>query len=176
MTEHQLQIADDLNLPLDAVTQKFGFFAQSGAGKTYAATKFAELLLTVGAQIIALDPVGVWWGLRVAADGQHPGFPIPVLGGEHGDIPLEPHAGALVADLLVDEGVSAVLDIAEFELPDHKRFVRDFAERFFQRKKTRRTPVHLFIEEVQTIASLNPDKYETTMLNRVERLCRIGRN
>lgn len=171
-----LHIADELDLPLDAVTQKFGFFAQSGAGKTYAATKFAELLLAVGAQVIVLDPVGVWWGLRVAADGTTPGFAIPVLGGEHGDIPLDPHAGALVADLLVDECVSAVLDISEFELPDHKRFVRDFAERFFQRKKTRRSPVHLFLEEAQVIAPLTPDKDETVMLNRVERLCRIGRN
>ena len=85
-------------------------------------------------------------------------------------------AGAAVADIIVKTGISAVLDISEFELPDHKRFVRDFAERFFQRKKSSRGPVHLILEEAQVIAPLNADKDETVMLNRVERLSRIGRN
>lgn len=163
-------------LPLAVVTEKLAFFAQSGAGKSYGAMKLAELMLGVGAQVVVLDPVGIWWGLRVAADGIGPGMAIPVFGGEHGDIPLTPHSGAMVADLIVDHQISAVLDIAEFELPDHKRFVRDFAERFFQRKKGARSPVHLVLEEAQVIAPLNPDRDETTMLNRVERLCRIGRN
>lgn len=171
-----LRLADDLLLPAEAATQKFALFGQSGSGKSYAAMKLAEEMLRAGIQVIILDSVGIWWGLRVAADGTGPGLPIAVCGGEHGDLPLPASAASAIAEALAEGGMSAVLDISEYELPDHKRFVRDFAEAFFQAKKKRRTPVHLFFEEAQVCAPMNPDRDETTMLNRVERLARIGRN
>jgi uncharacterized protein len=99
-----------------------------------------------------------------------------VFGGEHGDLPLAASTGALVADLVVDEAISAVLDVSDFELPEMKRFVAAFAERFFQRKKRTRGPVHLFLEEVQSFAPQTPERDETSMLNRIERIARIGRN
>jgi uncharacterized protein len=171
-----LSLAPSLALPAEVVTQKLAFLAQSGAGKSYAAMKLAEEMLTFGAQVVALDPVGVWWGLRVAADGKKPGIPITVFGGEHGDVPLPPNAGAMVADLVVDLAISAVLDVSDFELPEMKRFVAAFFERFFQRKKRSRSPVHVFLEEAQTFAPQYPERDETVMLNRVERTARIGRN
>jgi hypothetical protein len=71
-----------------------------------------------------------------------------VFGAEHGDLPLVASSGALVADLVVDEEISAVVDVSDFELPEMKRFVAAFAERFFQRKKRSRGPVNLFLEEM----------------------------
>jgi hypothetical protein len=38
--------------------------------------RLAELMLEVLAQIIALDPMGVWWGLRSASDGKSSGYPV----------------------------------------------------------------------------------------------------
>ena len=104
----KLKLAEDLALPLEAVTEVLAFLGRRGQGKSYAAQKLAELLYEAGAQFVALDPVGIWYGLRLAADGKGPGIPIPVLGGLHGDLPLEPGAGKLVADLIVDRGISAV--------------------------------------------------------------------
>lgn len=60
----KLKISEDLALPLDAVTQKFAFLGRTGSGKSYGATKLAEEMLEAKAQVIALDPVCVWWGLR----------------------------------------------------------------------------------------------------------------
>ena len=80
-----LKLATDFEIPLDAVTQRLAFLAQSGAGKSYGAMKLAEEMLSQNAQVIALDPVGVWWGLRSSADGKKAGLPIAVFGGEHGD-------------------------------------------------------------------------------------------
>src|SRR3954470_8275001 len=98
-----LKLGRNLELPLDAVTQTAAFLGRRGSGKTYGATKLAELMLDAGAQIVALDPVGVWWGLRLNAVRTGPSpFQIPVLGGRHGDIPLEAGAGKLNADLVVD--------------------------------------------------------------------------
>ncbi len=76
-----LHIANRLFLPIDGVTETFAFLGRRGNGKTYAATLMAEQMLDAGAQIVALDPVGVWWGLRLMKDGVTPGYSIPVFGG-----------------------------------------------------------------------------------------------
>jgi hypothetical protein len=71
-----LKLADHLKLPeAEAVTQKYGFIGRSGSGKSYGAMRLAELFLAAGAQIIALDWVGIWWSLRLAANGKDVGFP-----------------------------------------------------------------------------------------------------
>jgi hypothetical protein len=171
-----IPFAEGLTLPPDAVTQTFAFLARRGAGKTYGATKLAEGMLELGAQVVALDPVGVWWGLRVAADGKGKGFPIPVFGGLHGDIPLEPASGALVADLVVDRGLSVVLDVSMFRKGDRKRFVTDFAEQVFHRKKEKRSPVHLFVEEAQVFVPQRVQKGEERMLGAFEDIIKLGRN
>jgi hypothetical protein len=171
-----LHLAKDLHLPINAVTEKFAILGQSGGGKTYTAMKLAELMLDAGAQIIALDPVGVWRGLLSSENGKSAGFPVTVFGGENGHLPLTQESAELVADVLVDRAIPAVLDVSELTTAEVKRFVRDFAERFFQRKKKARTPVHLFFEEAQTFAPQVPERDEGVMLNRVERLVKIGRN
>lgn len=172
----KLHFADKLELPSSIVTSKVAVIAESGAGKTYTAGVLAEQMLGVGAQVIIFDPVGVWWGLQSAADGKSAGFPILVMGGDRANLPLTPESGELVGRLLAERGVSAVLDVSGFITSETKRFVRDFAEAFFQAKKKNKTPVHLIFEEAQTFAPQFPEKDEGVMLNRVERLLKIGRN
>ncbi len=82
----KLRIASDLSLPTEAVTEKLGFIGRTGSGKTYAAQKLAEEMYRVGAQFVALDPVGRWWSLRLASDGKTPSIPVPVFGGLHGNV------------------------------------------------------------------------------------------
>ncbi len=174
-----LRIGEDLQLPIAAVTERLAFLGMSGGGKTYAAMKLAELMLEVGAQVVALDPVGPWWGLR--ASGKGVGFPIHVFGGIHGDMPLVHTAGALVADLVVEKGISAVLDVSDFTGGQMATFVSDFAERFFDRKKRTPTPVHLFLEEAhffipQVLPPGERGDKAGVMMGRVDRIARVGRN
>jgi hypothetical protein len=171
-----LDFAEGLRLPLDAVTQTFAFLARKGAGKTYGASKLAEGMLEAEAQVVVIDPVGVWYGLRIGADGKAPGFNIPVFGGLHGDLPLEPTAGALVADLVVDQGSSLVLDVSMFRKGDRKRFVTDFAEQLYHRKKGARSPMHLFVEEAQVFVPQRVMGDEARMLGAFEDLVKLGRN
>lgn len=168
----KLRISEDLALPLDAVTQAIGFLGRRGSGKTYAATKLAELMLSAHAQIVVLDPVGVWYGLRLGEVR----YAIPVFGGLHGDIPLEPTGGALMADLIVDRGISAVLDVSQMILAEQTRFATDFATQFFQRKKAAPSAVHLFLEECQEFIPQNPQRGEERMLHAFQRIVKLGRN
>lgn len=178
MPSRGLHISSDLTLPINAVTQKFAILGTSGGGKSYTAQKLAELMLDAGAQIVAVDPVGIWWSLRLLADGKRPGYEqVRVFGGDHGDLPLTPESGSLIARILAERRISAVLDVSQFITGEMKRFLTDFAEQFFQSKKRHKSPVHLFLEECQTyIPQDKSDKADPTMLNRWERLIKFFRN
>lgn len=171
-----LHLSKELSLPLDAVTQTIAFLARKGAGKTYGASKLAEEMIDAGAQVAVIDPVGVWYGLRLAADGKGKGISIPVFGGLHGDVPLEATAGALVADLLVDKGICAVIDVSMFRKGDRKRFATDFAEQLFHRKKSARSAMHLFLEEAQVLVPQRVQADEARMLGAFEDIVKLGRN
>src|SRR5436305_15061848 len=97
-----LQIAEGLSLPLEYVTKTAAILAQRRKGKTYTASVIAEELCEAGMPWVALDPTGAWWGLRASSDGQSEGLPVVVIGGQHGDLPLERDGGAVVADLVLD--------------------------------------------------------------------------
>jgi len=172
----RIDFSPDLQLPLDAVTQTFAFLARRGAGKTYGAGKLAEGMLGAGAQVVVLDPIGNWYGLRLAADGKGPGIAIPVFGGEHGDIPLEPGAGALVADLVVDKATSLVLDVSGFRKGQRKEFMTAFAEQLFHRKKTARSALHIIIEEAQVFVPQRVQHGEERLLGAMEDIIKLGRN
>jgi hypothetical protein len=173
----KLHISDTLALPLDAVTQAIAFLGRRGTGKSYAATKLAELFYEASAQFVAIDPVGIWWGLRLSEDGKHKGLDLPIFGGLRGDIPLEATGGALLADLIVSRNLSAVLDVSQFESDaDKARFAHDFAARFFFLKKASPSAVHIFVEEAQEFIPQNIQKGEEKMLHSWQRMIRLGRN
>jgi hypothetical protein len=159
-------------LPTEAVTQTFAILSKRGAGKTYCASVMAEEMLGAGLHVVVADPIGVWWGLRAAADGRGPGLPIIVLGGSHGDLPLELASGELVADLVVDEGLSLVLDLSLFRKGEQTRFMTDFCERLYHRN---REPLHLFLDEADAFAPQRPMHGQERMLGAVEDLVRRGR-
>lgn len=144
----ELRIAPEITLPLDAATRRLAILAQSGAGKSNTAVRIAEEMHRVGIPWVAIDPKGDWWGMRSDHRGTGPGLPIPILGGLHGDIPLDPHGGRAVADLVVDQRVSLILDVSEFETREAMwRFLADFGSRLLMRKASERQPLHLFLDE-----------------------------
>lgn len=167
-----LTFAKGLSLPTDAVTQKFAFLGRTGSGKSYAAKRFVESLLALRAQTVIIDCVGVWSGLRLGKRS----FEIPVLGGIHGDIDLPDTAGALVADLICDKRLSAVLDVSQFLDAQRTRFVEAFGRQLFQRKKMAPSAMHLVLEEAQEIVPQNPQPGEQMMLHEYQRIAKLGRN
>lgn len=139
-----LNIAPGLTLPLEAVTETFAILAVKRAGKSNAAVVMAEEMYDAGVPWVAVDPKGDWWGVRAAGDGESPGLSVLVLGGLHGDVPLEPTAGRLVADLVAEKRLTCVLDVSEMTKADQRRFLTDFAERLYRRNTE---PLHVFCEE-----------------------------
>lgn len=172
----KIKLGENLLLPTDAVTQTLSCIGRKGAGKTYLATILAEQMLDLKAQIVVIDPVGNWWGLRVGSDGKSKGKDIFVAGGERGDVPILPESGARFAKLVVEKNVSIILDVSSFRQGERKRFAADFAEEFFHLKKSQRSAVHLFVEEAQLFAPQRTGPEEARMLGAFENIIRLGRN
>lgn len=170
-----MNLTATLSLPPEVVSHTIAILAQKGAGKTYTAMKLAELMLSMSGQMVALDPTGVWWGLK--ADGSGSGFPILVIGGEHGDIELPATSGEAVADFVVESGQSVVIDLSGFNSnAEQDRFVTDFAERLFRAKAKSRTALHLMLDEADSFAPQKPMPGQLRMLGAIEAIVRRGRS
>lgn len=173
-----IEFAEKLSLPHDAATQTIACIARKRAGKSYAAGKLAEGFHAVGVQFVVIDPVGNWYGLRVAADGKGEGLDVIILGGLRGDISLDPSAGALIADAVLDSGRSFVLDVSQFSLGERKRFVTAFGERLWLRQKglADPQPIHVFLEEAQLFLPQQPMPDDRHMLGIWTEIVRLGGN
>lgn len=173
-----LTIAPGMSLPLDAVTQTLAVIARRGAGKTHTAVVLAEEMLSAHLQVVVLDPLGVWWGLRSSFDGKSKGFPVVVFGGDHGDVPLTEHMGAHVADVIVSRTISAVIDLSTLSKSAARRFGTAFAERLYEAKQPqeKHTPLHLFVDEADLFIPQRVQPDQARMLSAFEMFPRRGRN
>jgi DNA helicase HerA-like ATPase len=145
-----------------------------GAGKTNAARVMAEELHKAGRPFVAIDPVGAWWGLRASRDGKPDGgLPIPIFGGDHGDVPLEESGGEVLADFLVEETASAVVDVSALSESAKHRFLTAFTERLFRRNSE---PLVVFLEEADDYAPQRSGKGPAlATLGAMQRLVKRGR-
>ena len=171
-----LQIAKDLRLPREIVTQTIAILAKRRAGKSYAMRKTVEELFESGEQVILVDPKGDQWGIRSSADGKKPGLPVVILGGEHGDVPLQVGSGEIVAKLAVEERVSIVLDLSVFRKHEVATFMTAFLENLYRlkAKEEYRTPCMVVIDEADAIAPQKPQKGEERMLGAADDIVRRG--
>lgn len=145
-----LKLSKELDLPIDFVTERIAFLARTGAGKSGGMRVLFEQMHAAGQFCVFIDPKGDAWGIR--ADGIGKGKPVLIIGGDHADIPLEPTAGKYIADFLVRERVSTVLDMSDLSTQQMWTFVSDLGSRMY---KLNRDVMHIFIDEADMIAGQN---------------------
>lgn len=167
-----LDVGGGLRLPLTAVTETFAILAKRGAGKTNTAVVLTEEMVGAGQQVIVLDPTGVWWGLRSAASGQGGGLPVVIVGGDHADLPLQHSSGRAVAQLLVAERASAVLDLSGLSKVAARELVADFCEELYA---VNRAPLHLVVDEADLFAPQRQPKNMVRLAGAMEDIARRGR-
>lgn len=173
MTDNAFTVAPNLHLPVEAVTSTFAIVGKRGSGKTHTGSVMAEEMLAAEHRLVIVDPLGVWWGLRSSADGDGPGYPVVILGGEHADLPIDDGGGEVIADLVVDTPVPVILDLSEFRKGAARKFLTAFMERVYQRN---RDPLHVFVDECDLYAGQRPPKGGERLLGAMEDLVRRGRN
>ncbi|MBN1253962.1 MAG: DUF853 family protein [Deltaproteobacteria bacterium] len=168
----KLHISKDIDLPIEAITQTFGILGKRGSGKTTTASVFAEELLKNNLPLVIVDPTGAWWGLRSSKDGKSDGFSITILGGDHGDVPLEETGGKVIADLVAEEAPPLVLDLSTLSKNAMRRFMTDFAEELY---KKNRNAISVILDEADMFAPQRIHKGGERLFGAVDEIVRRGR-
>jgi hypothetical protein len=166
---------DAMNYPIPdaALDDRLAFLGTSGAGKTYAAGTAVERLLgRMKARVVIVDPLDVWWGLRLKQDGSRAGFPVVIFGGAHADLPITEAAGALIGETVATMAESCVVSLGGFPTKAaERRFMLAFLERLY--RKATGEPFHLVFDEADLFA---PQKTsEPQLQNLMEQIVRRGR-
>lgn len=119
------------------LTQATAIVGTTGAGKSYTAHGAVEQLLEQGRRVVIIDPTGVWWGLRSAAedDPDGVGYPVTIFGGEHADIAITEHDGKVIADAIAQRHVQCIIDVSEMSGGEQVRFLTDFFETLYTKNK-----------------------------------------
>lgn len=138
-----------LPIPAAALSQHVIALGKTRAGKSSKLRVIVEHLLSEDRPVCIIDPKGDWWGLKSSADGKSSGFPIVIFGGDHGDVPLNQHAGAHVAELVATGNRSCLIDLGGWMVGERTRFFIDFASTLF---KLTRGARFLAIDEVHNFA------------------------
>ena len=122
-------------IPDDALDDRLAGVGTSGSGKTYNLGTAIERALDLGRRVGVVDPLGVWWGLRLLADGKKASpWPIVIFGGPHGDLPLSENAGQLIGETCATMSESFILDLSELGTRSaERRFMLAFYTALYRR-------------------------------------------
>lgn len=181
----KLRISPDLSLPDSTATSTILVLGGKGMGKTNLDAVIAEECAANAIRFSWIDPIGVAWSLQHGATKTEPGLEVLVLGGLHGDLPIEPTGGALVADLVVDHDVSVVIDISRrangkmWSHGEQIRFVTDYMTRLYERQGERRRRLLQIFDEIGRFAPQNIRSGDVDIakcLGAIETLVEVGRN
>ena len=113
--------------------------ANSGGGKSWALRRILER--THGqVQQLVIDPEGEFSTLRER-------FDYVLAAREHGDTIADPRSARLLAERLLELGVSAILDIYELKAHERIRFVRGFLEALVDAPKKLWHPALVLVDE-----------------------------
>lgn len=160
--------------PVDAVTETFGVVGVRGSGKTTTAKVLVEELTRAGQQCVIIDPLGVFFGLKAAANGVDAGFPFTILGGKRADVPINDRAGSLIADLVIETTAPLVIDLSLMRKAEARRFMTAFVDQLYHRAEGK--PVHVVVDECDLFIPQRPIKGAEVLVGGMEDLVRRGRN
>lgn len=162
-------------IPPRALEQHLAIIGKTGSGKTTAAKGEIERILDAGGRACIVDPTGVWWGLRTAADGKGTGYPVAIFGGAHGDFPAGPEHGHAIAEIVGTSSTPVIVDTSLMRVGERTRFFTEFAE---QLMRANRGPLHLVIDECHLFMPQGKvaDPRSGAMLHAANNLVSLGRS
>ena len=169
-------------IPAAALAHHIAIVGKTGSGKTFSAKGAVEGLLARGERVLVIDPTGVWWGLRLSADGKRASTHSPVIiGGRHGDLPIVDKdaaaTGERLAAVLGGSATPAILDLQQMSVAARTRLATALFEGLLREN---RRPLTLVLDEAHLFAPQNGGaggNFETTaLLHATNNLVALGRS
>lgn len=157
-----------VEIPSDYVTKVVAILAKRDSGKTVLATKLEEQLEDNRLPWVALDVKGAHTGIRTH-------YPVVILGGRFADIEIKPSDGKTIADLIVDQNLTCVIDMSGWTDEEMQLFAADFGDRLYLLHVKNPTPRHIFLEEADVYVPQKTTKASKESLKAFDRIVRRGR-
>jgi hypothetical protein len=143
-----LQVSKNFSVPLaDFATtgERDAILASSGMGKSYLTGVLMEETLENGGLLCVIDPEGEHFTLAER-------YPMMIVGGERGNLPLEEAAIDLYIETMLQHGFSAVFDLSDFLDSEQQHLYAVIADKLFTAEQKYRRKVRLVVEEAQIYA------------------------
>jgi hypothetical protein len=170
-----LPIGPDIHpLPEEVFDEDVVILGRKGMGKTFAGMGMVAHLVRTGRQVLVIDPLSVWWGLKYSRDLTQPGLPLIHFGDEDADVPINGNVGEAIARLMLAQGYSAIVEVGHL-LPDEQiPFMYALLGTLFRRKRKQTDPLWLVLEEADEFCPQNAGVMRP-VLEQIRRIARQGR-
>ena len=163
-------------IPESALDNHIAILGKTGSGKTNLAKVIAEDLLAQDRRVCVIDPTGVWWGLRLMADGKtQSGHSCVIFGGQHGDLPLSGSQGEAIANVVSTTSTPAIIDVRSLPDSEQALFFTEFANTLIS---SNRGELTLIVDEAHKFmpqAGSGAGKASSRMLYAGNNLVSLGR-
>lgn len=134
-------------------------------GKSYLTGVLLEETLENGGMVCVVDPEGEHYTLAER-------YPMLVIGGENGKIPLEPEAIGKTVEAMLENRLSVVFDLSEYVDEEQQPLYTRITETLFQAQRRYKIKMRLVVEEAQIYA---PQNAVTTSLQLSQKIAKRGR-
>ncbi|HID19130.1 TPA: DUF87 domain-containing protein, partial [Candidatus Bathyarchaeota archaeon] len=149
---------------------RIAILAQSGHGKSYLAARLIEDALEQKAQAIILEPIAEWYTLKAKYSN------VVVVGGEYGDLPLEPDFAGEYVKAALGKGLTLVVNVSDLESAwEQRKFAADFLWNLYRLEQKHRRVVFLVLEEADFWAPQMWDRESKPSLSRIALIAKHGR-
>lgn len=128
-----------------ATGERDAILASSGMGKSYLTGVLMEETLENGGLLCVIDPEGEHFTLAER-------YPTMIVGGEHGNLPLEEEAMDLYVETMLTAGLSCVFDLSEYLDEEQQHLYGLIADALFVAEQKHRRKIRLVVEEAQIYA------------------------
>lgn len=164
-------------IPDRALDDRLAIVGTSGSGKTYAAKGCVERILDKKHRVVIVDPLDVWWGLRLGVNGKSEGYPVRILGGRHGDMALTENSGGLIGEAIATTTESCIVSPRSLKNSTARhRFMLAFLDALYERTNPdKHEPYHVVFDEADLWAPQKPMGVEAMLCHLMEEIVRRGR-
>jgi hypothetical protein len=134
-------------IPNEALDDRLGWSARPAPARpTMPASGVERLLLQSGARVVIVDPLGVWWGLRLRGGRQAIAVQRSDLRRRAWRLALNEQAGALIGETVATMAESCIVDLSGLGTKAaERRFMLAFLEALYRHVSGE--PVHLVFDE-----------------------------